>query len=496
MLKIKEYKGITLIALVISIIVLLILAGVTINAISGSESAPAKANEAGQKNDIGAAKDDISITVVNAKMQGMENAYVENGVSASNAQNVVGRTVIQAVADKYATNNQIGKATITVDVEKTNNVITDDAIVSISTTDFEVEGTITLNDGILTWGEIEPITPGLTLKTTSLILAPAKQGTIKYKVRGVNGNISWISDNQKISVENGIVTVDSTAVENDTATITVSIGEYTKTCSVTVQDIWEDATISRLNNMIGTEILNDSYVANDKDNNDVKDWQIFYADSGTDEVFIISKNILETNTAIDGQNGSYSGSASFRTPYVTGQDLSYGIKWNAKWLAECSENESSNNNALTAAYLCDSKQWERYKTGPANYAVGGPTIEMFIASLKENIGNDYSNYITSSKTGYYFNITNKAIPESYSENSPYRAKYNSKKFGSWLLSSPHGARNNYLYCVYDSGQIYYDQYGYGAISYNTVGERFGVRPLVSIPLTSVKVKGSQVKIVP
>ena len=38
-------KGITLIALIITIIVLLILAGVTINALTGSDAAPEKANE-------------------------------------------------------------------------------------------------------------------------------------------------------------------------------------------------------------------------------------------------------------------------------------------------------------------------------------------------------------------------------------------------------------------------------------------------------------------
>ena len=69
-------------------------------------------------------------------MQGMENAYVENGVAASEAKNTVGRAVISAVEEKYATNNQIGNATIDIDVTKTNNVISDDATILISTTDY------------------------------------------------------------------------------------------------------------------------------------------------------------------------------------------------------------------------------------------------------------------------------------------------------------------------------------------------------------------------
>ena len=45
----KNHKGITLIALIITIIVLLILAGVTIAAITSNESAPNKAVEARKK---------------------------------------------------------------------------------------------------------------------------------------------------------------------------------------------------------------------------------------------------------------------------------------------------------------------------------------------------------------------------------------------------------------------------------------------------------------
>ena len=66
MLKVKGNKGITLIALIITIIVLLILAGVTINAISGNESAMDKAKEAKEKNEQGAELDAIKMAVVNS----------------------------------------------------------------------------------------------------------------------------------------------------------------------------------------------------------------------------------------------------------------------------------------------------------------------------------------------------------------------------------------------------------------------------------------------
>ena len=52
----KEQKGITLIALVITIIVLLILSGVTIAMLTSNHSAPQKATEAAQKDAISSVK--------------------------------------------------------------------------------------------------------------------------------------------------------------------------------------------------------------------------------------------------------------------------------------------------------------------------------------------------------------------------------------------------------------------------------------------------------
>lgn len=62
----KSNTGITLIALIITIVVLLILAGVTISAITGNESAMQKAVEAKEKTDISAELEEIKLAVVNA----------------------------------------------------------------------------------------------------------------------------------------------------------------------------------------------------------------------------------------------------------------------------------------------------------------------------------------------------------------------------------------------------------------------------------------------
>ena len=73
----KKQKGITLIALIITIVVLLILSGVTIAQIANNESAQQKAVEAKQKNDVGAELDAIKIAVVSSIAEGELNLKVD-----------------------------------------------------------------------------------------------------------------------------------------------------------------------------------------------------------------------------------------------------------------------------------------------------------------------------------------------------------------------------------------------------------------------------------
>lgn len=61
--KTKENKGITLIALVVTIIVLLILAGITIATLTGNNGIVTKANEAKEKNEIAEEKEQISLAI-------------------------------------------------------------------------------------------------------------------------------------------------------------------------------------------------------------------------------------------------------------------------------------------------------------------------------------------------------------------------------------------------------------------------------------------------
>lgn len=79
----KNQKGITLIALVITIIVLLILAGITITMLSSQDSAPNKAAEAKIMNDVGTAKDAVGLKASEAIQEWYSQKYTTSTAPTS-----------------------------------------------------------------------------------------------------------------------------------------------------------------------------------------------------------------------------------------------------------------------------------------------------------------------------------------------------------------------------------------------------------------------------
>ena len=72
-MKDRKIKGVTLIALAVTIIVMLILAGVTISALTGNSGITTKANEARYRNMAGQIKEIISIKISEMKAEALEN---------------------------------------------------------------------------------------------------------------------------------------------------------------------------------------------------------------------------------------------------------------------------------------------------------------------------------------------------------------------------------------------------------------------------------------
>lgn len=183
--------------------------GVTIESLTGSDFAPAKANEAKQKNDIGEAKVDVYLTAQNAQTEAYESVYVEGkkvgtdaAVTAENAATEIGTYVRNKLCEKYPESGatKIGLATIKA---------TAGGEVTISTKDFEVIGEIEVKGGILTWGEIEEAALDLNKQQRDTILST----TSKTKLKDNKGNKIVIPANFKLSSENAVKTAGNNVEE-------------------------------------------------------------------------------------------------------------------------------------------------------------------------------------------------------------------------------------------------------------------------------------------
>ena len=152
----KQQKGITLIALVITIIVLLILAGITIAMLTGSDSAPAKANEAKQKQDIGSVKDQLYIAAQNAQLDYYNETYVKAGAvggaqTSEQSKTQVGTEVANAIRNTslggIATESGIGDAKVYYAAGGTDQALK----ITITTRDFHINGYVEQKGGALKW---------------------------------------------------------------------------------------------------------------------------------------------------------------------------------------------------------------------------------------------------------------------------------------------------------------------------------------------------------
>lgn len=154
----KQQKGITLIALVITIIVLLILAGVSIAMISGNNSAPQKATEASQKDAIAAAKDEIAMQVQEDLLNWYDDTYVNSTATnaaktAAATQDVVKDAATTAVSNVLKRNDELDQTETTVDDSKTADGTKQVYKIHLVTKSYTCEGKIT-DTGAIEWGKV------------------------------------------------------------------------------------------------------------------------------------------------------------------------------------------------------------------------------------------------------------------------------------------------------------------------------------------------------
>ena len=327
---------------------------------------------------------------------------------------------------------------------------------SVTVSEIEVES-ISLDKQTLKVGT------GKTSETLNVTFTPAN---------ATNKTITWSSNPTSIAtVSDGKVT----GVKEGTATITAtSANGKTATCSVTVANVMTIAeakakvtSYATLKQYIGTEIIDYNPTAGGK-------WRIFYYDEagdfGTAGKLYLKRDYVSRDTTL----------SSYTSYTPTTQGLAIMKAMNPKW-RDSSYLSIDLENEHCVAWLCDPDVWNnRYKTTEADYAIGGPSVEMYMKAYnvwKDNnkdsttlickIGN--ANGYSVGANGTYNNsgyFTNNNTIEAGPNNIFMTAENN-----HWWLASPSSSSDD---CVLNVNG-YYARVGDGLYSH-----ALGVCPVVSL----------------
>ena len=516
----KNARGITLIALVITIIVLLILAGVTINALSGENGILKRATQAKSKTGRSNALEQINLAIITARTEGL------------------------GQVDKKVLRDEITKAGMTVKTDGDDlpwEVVSDKYIFRINE-DYTVE-------------EIS----GIGLSKKEIKLASGENETITATLtEGVTGTITWESADKNVAtVENGKITAVGTT-GSTTITAKVEGTEYEATCKVSI--VQKVTSITAKNVTVGknqtakievittpTGLVEDLTYASETPSiaTVAEDGTVTGVATGSATITIkgkVSTNVSTTCTVtvtksrisvtaeqiaanpekyygqvaqnytqgdltyrifyVDKENkfGDGANTIYLKADYKTtigltsytpiGSDLEKYKKMNPSWAAQRGSSTSSwNNNEKAAAWLCSPSQWTSYvDSSKANYAIGGPSVEMYVASYNQvshTTGNYKlgATYRATDYPGYIYTLNGKQSNISNSDyytgtdsldykgyNSMY-AGQNGTKSGYWWLASPSSSNSNIVCYVSGSGAY---------LNYRDYYNASGAGPLVSL----------------
>ena len=527
-------KAITLIALIITIIVLLILAGVTLNMVMGENGIFGKANNAKNKTEVAQYEEELRLCVLELQtdaatngttfnMDTIKNKFVEKVKELENTTDIefpTGESETKLdgtykgyefyIDDKYAAH--IG--------DKATGISLTTSINPSGWTQGPVTATITIksNNGI---NKVEPdegskngnnkyvITKENIAENTSFEYTVTDgQGNIQTKTAVINtidknapADFTITAENTEeglkitgttTDAESGIdkyeyyakKSTDSDYTKYDSNPITgLESGTYSvyviaydkagnKKQSNTVENVKISKTYSNITAQMVAEHPEIYYgltVTNYESQNGQNDWKIFYSDwkENPDDahIFLITGDYVKVTDDKGNIDESKLNSNTKMLLYETSKSR---VSWDSSNLPEFSididdkiltrfkatkyniNNYKKNKSSKYASTLLNTQNWGKYKdiNGKAEYAIGGPTIEMWIDSwnsLYKNIDgelfcnntNEYGYYIgtNSMEKNLEISLSNRQGKNNYLYISKYTKDGNNYIKRYWLSST-------------------------------------------------------------
>ena len=218
----------------------------------------------------------------------------------------------------------------------------------------------------------------------------------------MNKNVIWTSTNTNVATVNGSGEV--TAVGKGTCTIKATSETNANvygSCSVTVKDEMTIAeakakvtSYATLKQYIGTKITDYNPTAGGT-------WRIFYYDEAGD-FGTAGKLYLKRD-----YDSSLKKTLDVSGTYTNTDEAIIKMKaMNPKWAASTNASSIDLKSEHFVVYLCDPVNWTDYKTAEADYAIGSPSVEMYMKAFNVwKTGNkDATNLICKIGSQYGYSV--------------------------------------------------------------------------------------------
>ena len=358
---------------------------------------------------------------------------------------------------------------------------------------------ITTEDGgEITKGEVEQ---GTKLKISNLS-ASIENGSVT-----ISPALPHITTNEEITAKKVVFTITG-IVNGETAattTYTIDLKDIYKSSIVSIEELKTKA-----NTYWGWDVLNYSTKSGVTLGNN--EWQVFYVgkidDTDTseeDHIYLISKNYIENQylptvmkkaegateyTAITGAKPIATDGSNYKAKFSNYNDGNpndgvisqyagstaigeIGQKLNSKFYSYLATRTTSYNNIKAVAYMLDTITWKDFAGVQADYAIGGPSVELLFKAYNKYKGTSLGTRVNS-PYGYDFikkdgemsssSISNVIDIDSNSVNSPYIVSGSSNS-SYWWIASPSSSSGQDLVSVYASGSIEHSYFSYDSLAF-------------------------------
>ena len=479
----KENKGITLVALVITIIILLILAGISISTLTNT-GIFGKAKDAQSKSALAEAKEKMTLLLNEWQMDHVTSTKTLNDFLQEKYKDGTISQFYQLDNGNYELeiNGYVGV------IDEEGNIVEEMQKAGPRPQISNI--TIKSEDGST---DVADNSQKAGTKLQINFSSSIEKGTIK----SVTPAVPYTTNGTETEVTFTIVgTVDGT--DYTTKTTVPVAGKYKVSTPVNASAIASATDTEKATNYYGKSV-------NYTSANGVTGWKIFYAGKMSDatdapnNIYLIADDYVDVAKLPKGTNeaGQSVGSAPTNTnslypkaaPFTNVMSNYLGASrittdtirnLNKSFFARSDANANTNDNMKAVAYMLDTTAWNTFKdnNGKAEYAIGGPTLEMLFNSYNQkHPGKNYEAQATNA-TGYQLRIDGGKWIESIKSSSDYLDSGDSLYVlpsskganAMWVAStSAHSA--NYVMFVNRYGNVIYNYFS------NT---DIGFRPIVCL----------------